>query len=292
MKQRTITGAIFALLFTAFFLPAYWFPISAVLMSLVVGAFVVYELIKALKSGGYSPSTPLIITGCALAIAVLAGSFGLSLKAESALALYVMVIGMFTLACGILIPVARTNDSKALENGIATGGTVFYVTFPLFCLDACMMLHPDGTNGWYYMLIGLVAPWISDVFAYLVGVTMGKHKIVPHISPKKTWEGCIGGALICAIAVMLYSCLVIHKVDSIKINIIAFGVLTFFMGLLVSVMSQLGDWFASVIKRHVGIKDYGNIFPGHGGMLDRFDSSLLAIPMAVVYIYTINELLG
>ena len=290
MKQRTITGAIFALLFTAFFLPAYWFPISAVLMSLVVGAFVVYELIKALKSGGYKPSTPLIITGCVLAGAVLAGSFGLSLKAESALALYVMVIGMFTLACGILIPVARTNDSKALENGIATGGTVFYVTFPLFCLDACMMLHPDGTNGWYYMLIGLVAPWISDVFAYLVGVTMGKHKIVPHISPKKTWEGCIGGALICAVAVMLYSCLVIHKVDSIKINIIAFGVLTFFMGLLVSVMSQLGDWFASVIKRHVGIKDYGNIFPGHGGMLDRFDSAFFTMPIGLLLAIIANNI--
>ena len=199
MKQRVITGVIFAALFTAFFLPAFWFPITAVIMSVVVGSFVVYELIKALKNGKYEPSTALIVCGCAISLLVLAASYCLRVSAENALAVYVMIIGMFTLACGILIPVARTNDSKALENGIATGGTVFYVTFPLFCLDAAMLLLPEGCNGWYYMLIGLVAPWISDVFAYLVGVTMGKHKIVPHISPKKTWEGCIGGAFFCAV---------------------------------------------------------------------------------------------
>lgn len=282
MKQRTITAVIFAALFTAFFLPAYWFPITAVLMSLIVGSVVIYELIKALKHGGYDPSTSLIVTGCVLSLLILAGGYFLKITAENALALYVMVIGMFTLACGILLPVSRKDDAKALENGIATGGTIFYVTFPLFCMNAAMLLLPEECNGWYYMLVGLVAPWISDVFAYLVGVTMGKHKIVPHISPKKTWEGCIGGAFFCALGVMIYSCLVIYKVDNLSMNLIAFAVMTFFMGLLVSVMSQLGDWFASVIKRHVGIKDYGNIFPGHGGMLDRFDSTFFTMPIGLL----------
>lgn len=290
MKQRTITGIIFAALFTAFFLPAFWFPITAVIMSVVVGSFVVYELIKALKNGKYEPSTALIVCGCAISLLVLAASYCLRVSAENALAVYVMIIGMFTLACGILIPVARTNDSKALENGIATGGTVFYVTFPLFCLDAAMLLLPEGRNGWYYMLIGLVAPWISDVFAYLVGVTMGKHKIVPHISPKKTWEGCIGGAFFCAVGVMLYSVFVIYKVDEIGMDLAAFAVMTFFMGFLVSVMSQLGDWFASVIKRHVGIKDYGNIFPGHGGMLDRFDSAFFTMPIGLLLAIVANNI--
>ena len=289
MKQRTITGIIFAILFTAFFLPAYWFPITAVLMSLIVGSFVVYELIKAFKHGGYDPSTPLIVSGCALSVLVLTGAYLLKLPAENALALYAIVVGMFTLASGILIPVSRPNDSKALENGVVTGGTVFYVTFPLFCLDAAMLLLPVGCNGWYYMLVGLVAPWISDVFAYLVGVTIGKHKIVPHISPKKSWEGCIGGAFFCALGVMLYSCLVIYRVDKLDMNLVAFAVMTFFMGLLVSVMSQLGDWFASVIKRHVGIKDYGNIFPGHGGMLDRFDSTFFTMPIGLLLAIIANN---
>ncbi len=290
MKQRMITGAIFAVLFTAFFLPAYWFPITAVLMSVIVGAFVIYEPIKALKHGGYDPSTSLIVSGCALSVLVLTGGYFLKLSAESCLALYAMVIGMFSVTCGILIPVARKNDTKALENGIATGGTIFYVTFPLFCLDCAMLFLPEGCNGWYYMLIGLVAPWVSDIFAYLTGVAFGKHKIVPHISPKKSWEGCIGGAFFCGVGVMLYSCFIIHRVDNIEMNIIAFGCLTFFMGLLVSVMSQLGDWFASVIKRHVGIKDYGNIFPGHGGMLDRFDSTFFTMPIGLLLAIVANNI--
>ena len=290
MKQRLITGFIFAILFTAFFLPAFWFPITAVVMSVIVGGFVIYELIKALKHGGYDPSTALIVSGCALTFLVLTGGYFLKLSAENCLALYAMVIGMFAVSCGILIPVSRKNDTKALENGIATGGTIFYVTFPLFCLDTAMLFLPEGCNGWYYMLIGLVAPWVSDVFAYLTGVAFGKHKIVPHISPKKSWEGCIGGAFFCAVGVMFYSCLIIYKVDSIKINIIAFGCLTFFMGLLVSVMSQLGDWFASVIKRHVGIKDYGNIFPGHGGMLDRFDSTFFTMPIGLLLAIVANNI--
>ena len=290
MKQRMITGAIFAVLFTAFFLPAYWFPITAVLMSVIVGAFVIYELIKALKHGGYDPSTSLIVSGCALSVLVLTGGYFLKLSAESCLALYAMVIGMFSVTCGILLPVARKNDTKALENGIATGGTIFYVTFPLFCLDCAMLFLPEGCNGWYYMLIGLVAPWVSDIFAYLTGVAFGKHKIVPHISPKKSWEGCIGGAFFCGVGVMLYSCFIIHRVDNIEMNIIAFGCLTFFMGLLVSVMSQLGDWFASVIKRHVGIKDYGNIFPGHGGMLDRFDSTFFTMPIGLLLAIVANNI--
>ena len=157
MKQRTITGVIFALLFTAFFLPAYWFPITAVLMSLIVGGFVIYELIKAFKHGGYDPSTSLIVSGCALSVLVLTGAFFLKLSAENALALYAMVIGMFTLASGILIPVSRPNDSKALENGVVTGGTVFYVTFPLFCTGG----RPSGSSRWWKKSI---CPRRTDIF--------------------------------------------------------------------------------------------------------------------------------
>ena len=80
MKQRVITGVIFAVLFAAFFLPAFWFPITAVIMSLIVGSFVVYELIKALKNGKYDPSTSLIVTGCALALIVLAGTLYMLFK--------------------------------------------------------------------------------------------------------------------------------------------------------------------------------------------------------------------
>ena len=142
-----------------------------------------------------------------------------------------------------------------------------------------MILVP---HGWYYMVFGLFASWISDVCAYFVGVTMGKHKIVPHISPKKTWEGCVGGAIGCALIVMLYFDFVVYPLDELKINIILFSVIMFVIGFLISCLSQIGDWLASLVKRKVGIKDYGNIFPGHGGMMDRFDSSFFTIPTGLL----------
>ena len=81
---------------------------------------------------------------------------------------------------------------------------------------------------------------------------------------------------------MLYFDLVVYKIDNLAINMVVFSVVTFVMGFLISVMSQIGDWLASLIKRRVGIKDYGKIFPGHGGMLDRFDSSFFTLPMGLL----------
>ena len=279
MRQRVITGILFALGIAAFIIPSLWYPIFTVAMAVIVAAVAVYELIKALRSGGFKPSCGLIVGGTltALVIFILTWAFGLTV--EASLALYLLIIGSYCLACGILIPVVRSDDESALRNGLISGGIVFYVSFPLYCLCTGMALIG---NGWYYMLIGLCASWISDVFAYFSGVTLGKRKIVPHISPKKTWEGCIGGAVGCALAVMIYSVLVIKRVDSLNIKIVPFCAVTFFIGFLISVMSQLGDWFASVIKRRVGIKDYGNIFPGHGGMMDRFDSAFFTLPVGVL----------
>lgn len=132
------------------------------------------------------------------------------------------------------------------------------------------------------MVIGLFAPWATDTFAYFTGVTLGKHKIVPHISPKKTWEGCIGGTVFCSVCVTVYCCLVVYRVDDIKMDLLPYGVIVCLLGILISIMSQLGDWFASVIKRRTGIKDFSNLFPGHGGMLDRFDSVFFTLPTSLL----------
>ncbi|MCR4689169.1 MAG: phosphatidate cytidylyltransferase [Saccharofermentans sp.] len=285
MRQRIITGVLFTLGVAAFVVPSLWFPLIICAMALIVGGVVVHELIKATRTGNYSPSAGLILTGFVFSFVLFAISYALKLSCEAAIALYVLVIGSYSVACGILVPVMRTYDQDALRNGLITGGIVFYVTFPLYCLCAGMNLIE---NGWYYMLIGLCASWISDVFAYFVGVTIGKHKLIPHISPKKTWEGFIGGAVGCAVVVALYSFLVIYRVCDINIGGVLFLVITFILGFMISLMSQLGDWFASVIKRKVGIKDYGNIFPGHGGMLDRFDSAFFTLPFGVLLAFVIN----
>lgn len=287
LRQRVITGLLFTIAVLSFFVPAFFWPFAAVIMSIVIGVFACIEMIRALRHGGYRPSRLLLIIGTILASLTLVCGMLFKLQAENIMALYLVIVCMYSVSCGIALPLVRPEEEKAFLNGILTGGIVFYITFPLFCLDCTMLFIP---HGWYYMFVGLFAPWATDTFAYFTGVAFGKHKIVPHISPKKTWEGCIGGSLFCAIAMTVYSCLVLYKVESIDIEIVTYGVIMFLMGILISIMSQLGDWFCSVIKRRTGIKDFGKIFPGHGGMLDRFDSAFFTLPTALLLALIANNL--
>ena len=287
LRQRIITGIIFTVLVLSFMVPALFWPFTAVIMSVIICVFACVELYKAIKHGGYNPSRSLLIIGMGLATLVMICGLVFKLKVENTMALYLIIVCMYSVSCGINLPLVRPEDEHAFLNGVFTGGMVFYISFPLFCLDCAMLFLP---HGWYYMVIGLFAPWATDTFAYFTGVAIGKHKIVPHISPKKTWEGCIGGSLFCAIAVTVYSCLVIYKVDEIEISIVTYGIIMFLLGILISIMSQLGDWFCSVIKRRAGIKDFSNLFPGHGGMLDRFDSAFFTLPTALLLALIANNL--
>ena len=267
------------MLVLSFFVPALWWPVTGVVMAVIIGIVACVEMYKAIRNGGYHPSRLLLIIGMCLATLIVISGLIFKLKVESIMALYLIVVCMYCVSCGINLPLVRPEDDKAFLNGMFTGGMIFYISFPLFCFVSALLFVP---NGWYYMVIGLFAPWGTDTFAYFTGVALGKHKIVPHISPKKTWEGCIGGSLFCAVCVTVYCCLVIYRYDEIGIGIVPYGVLTFCLGLLISVMSQLGDWFCSVIKRRTGIKDFSNLFPGHGGMRDRFDSTFFTLPVALL----------
>lgn len=157
-----------------------------------------------------------------------------------------------------------------------------YVGLP-FALLNVLAFH---SNGWdsvseYQFILPLsifAFNWINDTGAYCTGMLLGKHPLFKRISPKKSWEGSIGGAVFSIAG--------------------AFALAHFFpimstaawvgMGLTVVVFGTWGDLTESLMKRHLGIKDSGNILPGHGGMLDRFDSAIMAIPAAVVYLYFVN----
>lgn len=278
MKQRVITGVIFIIVVAAFIIPAYFMPLMALVFALIVGSVAGNEMHKALKEGGYKPMPSMIVAGGILALGTIGLTYLLKKDFIFASAVYLFVELLLCMIASIM-PAILNKSEKPLEDGIATSFTIVYVTFPLFCLVTSVLFVE---NGWFYMIPALIAPWVSDVFAYFCGVLLGKNKIVPHISPKKTWEGSIGGAICCALVVVLYSDLVIYKLDSIQINIVLFSIIIFVLGILISVMSQLGDWIASVIKRHVGIKDYGKFMPGHGGMLDRFDSAFFTLPLSLI----------
>jgi phosphatidate cytidylyltransferase len=126
---------------------------------------------------------------------------------------------------------------------------------------------------------------MNDTGAYLCGSLLGKHKLFPRISPGKSWEGSIGGAvLVIIVAVGIWYLTEQYGVNDLQLSMMEW----IGMGLTVVVFGTWGDLVESLFKRTLGIKDSGSILPGHGGMLDRFDSSLLAIPAAVVYLYTLT----
>lgn len=129
-----------------------------------------------------------------------------------------------------------------------------------------------------YLMI-FIGAWSSDTFAYFTGRLLGRHKLIPDISANKTVEGSIGGIIFCALAFVLYG-FIIARLNrfTAEPNYIILAC----AGVVTSVIAQLGDLSASVIKRNYGVKDYGSIFPGHGGILDRFDSVMAVAPVIMI----------
>lgn len=127
--------------------------------------------------------------------------------------------------------------------------------------------------------------WVNDSGAYCVGSLLGRHKLFPRISPGKSWEGSIGGGVL----VVIVAVLVWHLSEQYAQNPLGLSAIEWAgLGLVVVVFGTWGDLVESLFKRTLGIKDSGHILPGHGGMLDRFDSTLMAVPAAVVYLYTLT----
>lgn len=165
--------------------------------------------------------------------------------------------------------------------------TQLYIALPFSLLNA-LAFHLTPENEVVYdpvlPLCMFVFLWINDAGAYICGSLLGKHKLSPRISPGKSWEGSIGGGIL----VMLVAYFIPSMLDHFSLLTLNFSPLQWSgLGLVIVVFGTWGDLIESLFKRTLGIKDSGNVLPGHGGMLDRFDSSLLAIPAAVVYIYTL-----
>lgn len=164
-----------------------------------------------------------------------------------------------------------------------------YIALPFSMLNVlAFQSDADGIHYvWTLPLSVFVFLWINDTGAYLCGSLLGKHKLFPRISPGKSWEGSIGGGIL----VMIVAVLVWYLLEQYEQNALGLSALEWAgLGLVIVIFGTWGDLVESLFKRTLGIKDSGNILPGHGGMLDRFDSSLMAIPAAVVYLYTLQML--
>lgn len=137
-------------------------------------------------------------------------------------------------------------------------------------------------NGRFYIWLVFIGAFLTDSCAYFSGIFLGKHKLCPEISPKKTVEGAIGGILGCVLFFIIYGYIMKNcGIDADFARLVLLGV-------LVAPVSQLGDLTASIIKRTYGIKDYGTLFPGHGGILDRCDSVIFVAPAVYLFLITIG----
>ncbi|MBQ9649617.1 MAG: phosphatidate cytidylyltransferase [Prevotella sp.] len=162
-----------------------------------------------------------------------------------------------------------------------------YIALPFSLLNVlAFQSDAEGIHFvWSVPLSVFIFLWINDAGAYICGSLLGKHKLFPRISPGKSWEGSIGGGIL----VMIVAVLVWYLLEQYEQNALGLSVVEWIgLGLVIVIFGTWGDLVESLFKRTLGIKDSGNILPGHGGMLDRFDSTLMAVPAAVVYLYSLT----
>lgn len=169
------------------------------------------------------------------------------------------------------------------------GGGILYLGCAFV---SCIWLREFESAGFYILLYVFFAVWACDVGAYTAGRLIGGPKMAPTVSPNKTWAGLFGGCVAAVAAVMLYDMwLDHHEVDSAVIKHFSLF-FQFILGLFLAVVGQLGDLSISVLKRKVGLKDTGNIIPGHGGLLDRIDALLLTLPTYAIVVRYLDYLLS
>lgn len=182
-------------------------------------------------------------------------------------------IGILVLFVALFAEIMISGMKLAFEKVVVCFAAAILIPY---LLTALVRIH-SSANGRFFILIPFVLAFLSDTGAYFAGRAFGKHKLAPVISPKKTIEGVVGGVLGAIIGMVVY-CVVLHRCFDFRVNYIYAAI----YGILGSVGAVFGDLCFSVVKRQTGIKDYGNLIPGHGGILDRFDSMMVVGPLAEI----------
>jgi phosphatidate cytidylyltransferase len=268
---RTLTGIAFVAIMV---LCIEWSHLSFMLLFLAITALTVWEF-TGLMSGNSEVNR--MITTVSGAYLFLAFSSYIS-KIMPGVVFVPYVLSVLYL----LIEELFLKRANPVQNWMVAFASHLYIALP-FSLLSCLVFNVDPADGStvyvpMFALAIFVFLWCNDTGAYCVGTLFGKHKMFPRISPAKSWEGTLGGTVVAVACSYL-----IYKYTQVSTPLIWAG-----LAIVVVVFGTLGDLVESQLKRTLGIKDSGNILPGHGGILDRFDSSLAAIPAAVCYLHVVS----
>ena len=273
LLRRTFTG-IFIVIFV---LGGFWLhPYSFILTAFVILAGTLYEYFNMIKATGVKPQAAAgIVTSSAVYI--------LSVLIASGVLKFTCFLLLIPVATVVMIIELYRKQERPFDSLAHTFFPVLYtaVPFSMFPFSAFghIGLNPIIGHGVQAFSPGIVVGfflllWVNDSGAYLAGVSFGKHRLMERISPKKSWEGFIGGFVLTLVAAWFLSAWmgVVDRKGWIIISVI------------ISVAGTYGDLLESMLKRSTGFKDSGNIMPGHGGFLDRFDSTIISFPLVFLYI--------
>ena len=287
---RTITGIIFVAAIVASFLR----PEAMVLLFSIVTGMTVWEFTGLVNEREHVTVNRFISTVAAVYFFYAMTYFCSDLYGGAAKS--VVFIPYLVTIIYMLIAELYLRQDDPVQDWAYTMLAQMYIALPFSLLNVLAFTATPNGEVAFNTLLPLsvfIFLWVNDTGAYCVGSLLGRHKLFPRISPGKSWEGSIGGAVFVPLAAWLIGWLDNMQVlDMDHPSTLFTGMLSIpewlGLGLVVVVFGTWGDLVESLFKRTLGIKDSGNILPGHGGMLDRFDSSLLAIPAAVVYLYTLS----
>jgi len=274
---RTITGVIFVAAIVASFLR----PETMVLLFSIVTGLTIWEFTGLVNERENVTVNRFICTVAGVYFFFAMTYFCSDLYGGAAKS--VVFIPYLVTIVYLMIAELYLKQADPIQDWAYTMLSQMYIALPFSLLN--VLAFNATTNGvvTFNTLLPLsifIFLWVNDSGAYCVGSLLGRHKLFPRISPGKSWEGSIGGAVFVLIAAYAIS----YYLDGRMLNSIEW----LGLGLVVVVFGTWGDLVESLFKRTLDIKDSGNILPGHGGMLDRFDSSLMAIPAAVIYLYTLS----
>ena len=266
MVKRIITSVVALAVFVGIlFLPPIYFTVALAAVIL----FMLYECYSATKA-----DVGMKTIGFISAVILMLSIYFFKALEWDTFAWATSSIGIIFIIALHMITVVAKHGKRNYKDILSNGFLTMYIVISMGCVWLTKETFDTAT-----MLLTFICAWSCDTFAYFTGRFLGKHKLIPHVSPNKTIEGSVGGVVGAMVICIVYLLIVKNVFDTNMLtwsNVVVEGAV---YGLVGGALSQLGDLIASAIKRDTGIKDFGWIFPGHGGFMDRFDSVMFIAPI-------------